>query len=259
MSDEQQEFTPEQIAEFQAYENYLADKAHKESSTAMYPVAGGVAGAGVGAASSALEGLTQIPDKIKASINGMGKSFASGAKEGMAAGDKWAQAIGGPGGATQDAAVANRAMQKSLTPAESAKYAVAREGLILPKGDVAKLTAEEALKNSTLKAKLAQMTGKLAPFAPAAGRALALGSAGYEAGDVMDRINKGQYGRAIVSGAGALGSLASMVPHPLTRGVGIGASMAAPAANMYLDKLARENPELAERLHFALGGLVNLR
>jgi hypothetical protein len=45
---------------------------------------------------------------------------------------------------------------------------------------------------------------------------------------------------AAIAGAGAVGSLASMIPHPLTKGVGTAVSMASPAALLVLDKMRQQ-------------------
>lgn len=64
-----------------------------------------------------------------------------------------------------------------------------------------------------------------------------LAGAGALGADAAVRASHGDYGRAIVSGLGALGSAASMVPHPLTRAVGTGAALLAPAINYGIDTL----------------------
>ncbi len=79
----------------------------------------------------------------------------------------------------------------------------------------------------------------------------ALAGAGT-AGEIQDAINRWEHGdklRAGISGLGALGSAASLVPYPLVRGIGTGAAMAAPAINTLIDKFyGREG--------YADGGMV---
>jgi hypothetical protein len=89
---------------------------------------------------------------------------------------------------------------------------------------------------------------------------LALAGTGAEYNDMRNRFEKGQYGRGVVSGIGALGSAATMIPHPGTKIVGGGTALAAPAINMILDRLMREQDE-KERMQAqqkANGGLVHL-
>jgi hypothetical protein len=274
MADTTQEFTPEQIEQFQAYENHLADKTHAEGSTSMYPAIGGGAGAAVGAAVGAGNVIAKGKNAAKELISAA-KAPASNATPG----DKWAKAIGGPGGVTQDIAVENRAMQHALTPKEAAEFKVAREGIILPKKEVdamakeaaaaeaaaAKLAAEKsaaeaaaaAAKAKTIPARLSAAAKTFGPAAPLIGPILALGSAGYDVGDVVDRGNKGQYGRAALSGLGALGGVAGVAaPHPIAKAIGTGVSLGAPMLNMYLDKKAQEYPEFFEKYNLAQGGTV---
>ena len=250
----EQKFTEEQIEKFKEYENYLADKEHQKTSTAAYPAVGGAAGAAAGAAIGGGQALSRVPKAIKEAISSAKAPAAEAAS--LTSGDKWAKAIGGPGGVDQDAAVKNRAMQRSLTPKEAAEFKVAREGIIVPNKVEAQLAKEAAVKNNKIPARIAKGVESLGPLAPIAGKSLALGSLGYEIGDVVDRSNKGEYGRAIVSGLGALGSGASMIPHPVTRIGGTAVATAAPFINMYLDKLAKENPETAEKYKFSEGGVV---
>jgi len=269
MADPTQQFTPEQIAEFQAYDNQLADKTHAEGATAMYPAIGGAAGATVGAAIGTGNALVKGKNAAKELIAAAKAPVASVVVEGapLTSGDKWAKAIGGPGGVNQDIAVQNRAMQKRLTPKEAAEFKVAREGIIVPNKTAVSLEKEAAAaeaaaaeaaaaKAKTIPARVAKGVEALGPIAPILGKGLALGSAGYDVGDVIDRSNKGQYGRGIVSGLGAIGSAATLAPNPIVKGLGMGVSLGAPMLNMYLDKKAQEHPEFFEKYNLAKGGTV---
>jgi hypothetical protein len=51
---------------------------------------------------------------------------------------------------------------------------------------------------------------------------------GAEGTEAVNRYNRGDYPGAAIAGMGALGSAASMVPHPLTRGVGTAAGVLSP-------------------------------
>lgn len=59
--------------------------------------------------------------------------------------------------------------------------------------------------------------------------------------EAMSRFNAGDTLGAGIAGVGATGSALSLVPHPMTRAVGTGLSMASPAALMVLDKMRRES------------------
>lgn len=82
---------------------------------------------------------------------------------------------------------------------------------------------------------------------------LDVGLQGY---DAANRGSEGQYGRALVSGLGALGGLGAMSRHPIVMPIGLAATTAAPFLNMYLDKKSKEHPELFKKLGLAQGGSV---
>lgn len=89
---------------------------------------------------------------------------------------------------------------------------------------------------------------------------LGRGLAGYGAGmgidDAITRFGTGQNIRGVVSGLGAAGDIAAMTRHPAAMALGTAAGVGAPFLNTYLDKLAEENPELANRIGLAEGGSV---
>lgn len=92
-------------------------------------------------------------------------------------------------------------------------------------------------------------------MATAGSRALgALGGldVGLQGTNAVEHAMKGQYGRAAVSGLGALGGAAALTRHPLLMPIGMGAAMAAPYLNEYLDSVAEKHPNL----HMADGGSV---
>ena len=70
---------------------------------------------------------------------------------------------------------------------------------------------------------------------PVIGPAIAGGSAGYDIADMIDRYEKGDTSGAVIKGIGGLGSLAAMVPHPLTRAVGTGLGLLSIPAGMAND------------------------
>ena len=77
------------------------------------------------------------------------------------------------------------------------------------------------------------------------------------ADETMQRWNKGQKGRAIISGLGAAGDIATMSRHPAAMALGTVAGVGAPMLNSYLDKWVEENPDLAAKLNLKTGGSVN--
>lgn len=92
---------------------------------------------------------------------------------------------------------------------------------------------------------------------------LAGAGAASEAADAYNRINRGDWGGAAISGLGALGSAASMLPFPPAKIIGGGLGMAAPALNYGIDYIKNKNKNPAvsvgrAQVHKA-GGLVYLR
>ena len=74
------------------------------------------------------------------------------------------------------------------------------------------------------------------PILNYAAKPLAIAGGIGEFQDAYNRYKHGDFGRAAVSAVGGLGSLATMVPHPATKMVGAGLSLAAPALNYAIDK-----------------------
>ena len=88
--------------------------------------------------------------------------------------------------------------------------------------------------------------GRKAMNIPVIGSGLTGALGGYSAvtqvEDAAQRFNQGDYLGAGISGVGALGSAAAVIPHPLTRGIGGGLAMAAPMANMIVDYMRQSSP-----------------
>lgn len=87
------------------------------------------------------------------------------------------------------------------------------------------------------------------PFGALGKGVIGLG-AGMQGADALNRWNEGDTSGAIISGLGALGTTASMLPHPVARIVGTGVGLGAEGLNMFLDKL-KNKPRMAD------GGLVD--
>ena len=75
---------------------------------------------------------------------------------------------------------------------------------------------------------------------------------GLQGTNAIEHGMKGEYGRALVSGLGALGGAAALTRHPLLMPIGMGAAMAAPYVNEYLDTVAAKHPDW----HMAGGGSI---
>ena len=89
----------------------------------------------------------------------------------------------------------------------------------------------------------AQTVGNVMGKIPVVPATLGGASAGYQGQEAFNRYQKGDMTGATVAGMGALGGLASMVPHPATRALGAAASTVSPAALAVLDKMRSMNQQ----------------
>jgi len=80
------------------------------------------------------------------------------------------------------------------------------------------------------------------------GRGLAGGSAAFQGVDAYNRMKSGDISGGVISGLGALGSAASMLPHPVARIGGTAIGVGAEALNAYLDSL-KKKPAMAKGGH----------
>ena len=87
----------------------------------------------------------------------------------------------------------------------------------------------------------AQAVGNVMGKIPVVPGTLGGASAGFQGQDAFNRYQKGDMTGATIAGVGALGGLASMVPHPATRALGATASTVSPAALAVLDKMRTMN------------------
>jgi hypothetical protein len=83
------------------------------------------------------------------------------------------------------------------------------------------------------------------------GRGLAGAGAGFQGVDAYNRLRSGDIPGGVISGLGALGSAASLIPHPISRIGGTAVGIGAEALNAYLDSL-KNKPAMAS------GGLANI-
>ena len=88
--------------------------------------------------------------------------------------------------------------------------------------------------------KATNIGGALLNSPPVRGALAGAGVAGLGQ-EAMSRLDAKDPVGAGIAGVGATGSALSLVPHPMTRAVGTGLSMASPAALMVLDKMRRES------------------
>lgn len=89
----------------------------------------------------------------------------------------------------------------------------------------------------------AQAVGNVMGRVPVVPGVLGGATAGYQGQEAFNRYQKGDMTGATIAGAGALGGLASMIPHPATRALGAAASTVSPAALAVLDKMRTMNQQ----------------
>lgn len=164
---------------------------------------------------------------------------------GLASGDKWStKVVGsmGPGGESVTEAARNYRIQQGLSPTETAQFKTNREGIILPnKTEAEQRMMQEARQKmlSERARRAAEATGRgmgvATDIAPRLMTGISAASAGYQGTDAYNRARSGDIPGAVMSGVGALGSMASMVPHPLTRGIGTALGIASPLALQVYD------------------------
>lgn len=158
----------------------------------------------------------------------------------LASGDKWSSKVVGsmgPGGESVTEAARNYRIQQGLTPTETAQFKTNREGIILPnKTEAEQRMMQEARQKmlSERARRAAEVTGRgvgvATDIAPRLMTGISAASAGYQGTDAYNRLRNRDIPGAVLSGVGALGSVASMVPHPLTRGIGTALGIVSPLA-----------------------------
>ena len=166
----------------------------------------------------------------------------------MASGDKWSSKVVGmmgPGGESVTEAARNYRIQQSLTPTETAQFKTNREGIVLPNKAEAEQRMMQEARQKMLTQKLKQgatAVGKgmnlATEIAPRLMTGLSAAGAGYQGTEAANRLfgeNRDIPG-GLISGVGALGSVASMAPHPLVRGIGTALGIASPLALEFYDR-----------------------
>ena len=178
----------------------------------------------------------------------------------LTSGDKWAKAIGGPGGETVEQAVENYRMRKNLAPGET----LLRSGIALPAGtnvrgaapssipniiqqEVAENAAREAVKSgskagiaSDWAARTPGILGKLLGAAGGAGAAYQ----GYEAlKGFREAQNAPETIQAILDMLSAAGSGATALPIPAAQLPGLALGLGIPAAGYVGRKISGALPD----------------
>lgn len=219
-------YTEEQMAAFEQYEKELEQynqeaksfKEHKDAGYDLYPAVGTAIGTAVPLTGAAASGVMNLGSKA---IDAMSSR--------PSAGERWGEAVGGPGGKTVDEAVRNREIAKTIKPGE----VVTKEGIIVPESAAPKPTPKvtpQAAKAAFNPEELdwLRRTGLLRKVLAGAGT-------GFDIGDAYKRYQQGDTTGAIISGLGALGYPVSKIPYPPAAAVGYGMMFGAPALNMYRD------------------------
>lgn len=165
---------------------------------------------------------------------------------------KYAQSQFGPGALIgKDQAAVQRLNQRNLGNLTKTAGQVRGAGVRLGGSQLAQAVPEKTIAQKVMSHVPEASKGVVKGTGTVLGRGLVGAGAGFDAVDAWNRAQAGDIPGAIVSGVGAIGGLASLVPHPIVKGVGTAVSMGAPALNMYLDQLKKEK----ER-GFAKGGSV---
>jgi hypothetical protein len=198
---------------------------------------GAVAGTAVGATQAGV-GLTK---KIADALDTVAQNRGAGATgvDANSPGQKYKKKTGyGRGsGYTVEDVVTDRERAKGhgkVSGKMSKMWGVPERGeslmdMLYRKQKTAEQLAKEAARN-----KMLDKIGFISKV-PVIGPAIAGGSAGYDIADMIDRYEKGDTSGAVIKGIGGLGSLAAMVPHPLTRAVGTGLGLLSIPAGMAND------------------------
>ena len=165
-----------------------------------------------------------------------------------------------------------------LIPVERAREIAAQEAAATkaaPKGSLAKRAISQ-FANPAYSADIANFAKGVydykLPFVGSmgslAGRGLVGAGAGIQGADAYNRHKMGDTTGSVISGIGALGTAANLIPHPAAKAIGTGVGLSAEAINAYRDAMRRGQiehgaPEDYERVDemgnaYAQGGLVHL-
>jgi hypothetical protein len=193
-------------------------------------LAGGAAGAASGVGEKLYKYGQESVSKVKPDMLISEEAMKNAAT--MTSGDKWAKAIGGPGGQDVSTAAKNYQMTKGLEGGET----LTKSGVILPPGAQAKLEADLETKGQKFSRKLtekyplyrkgveagkvmskgaAKVLSKLAPFTTTATGLIG----GSQIGESAERFKRGDIKGGLLSGtSGAANLIATQPFFPVARG-----------------------------------------
>jgi len=232
------EFTPEQEKEFEFRARYEQEQATakepKEQIDAATESTNQVLGGGLGAAAGAMAG--KLPERlgnmVRDPITGKWMAVENYARQ-MAQGKYY-------GGQNYNQ-VWDKIREFNLDPTQGPRL------------------EQEALANRTPAQKFVSKIPKplqgiaTAPMGVVGRGVVGLG-AGMQGADAMNRWDQGDTTGAVISGLGALGTAAAMIPHPIARVVGTGVGLGAEGLNMFLDSLKKK--KATPQAQYAHGGHV---
>jgi len=194
-------------------------------------------GAGLGASAGAVKSL--FPGAKGAQASAIAAGAPSVTSNANSPGAKWASKVVGrvaPGAESvaEQAQSWNRAKgQGPVTSRLNSRFGVTEPG------QIGKLSVQSVQAPGMAQKVVSGLedAGKFLTKHRILGGALAGAGAGFGGQEAVDRYKKGDYLGAGIAGAGALGSVASAIPHPLTRGIGTAVGMASPLALSLLDRI----------------------
>jgi len=210
---------------------YKAPEQDEASWISQHP---SLTGAGAGAASGIGEKLYKYGQESasKAKIDPLISEEAMKSAQTLTSGDKWATAIGGPGGKDVSTAAKNYQMTKGLEGGET----LTRSGIILPPGAKEKLEADLETTGQKISRKLtekyplykkgveagkvmskgaAKVLSKLAPFSTTATGLIG----GSQIGESAERFKRGDIKGGVLSGLSGAANIAATQPfNPVLRG-----------------------------------------
>ena len=199
--------------------------------------AGALAGATVGATQTGVNLTNKLSNYLES--NAQNKGAGASTVDDNSPGQKYKKKTGyGRGsGYTVEDVVTDRERAKGhgkVSGKMSKMWGVPERGESLMDMLYRKQKTAEQLAKEAARAKMLDKIGFISKV-PVIGPAIAGGSAGYDIADMIDRYEKGDTSGAVIKGIGGLGSLAAMVPHPLTRAVGTGLGLLSIPAGMAND------------------------
>jgi hypothetical protein len=161
---------------------------------------------------------TSVPEASAAYQRSKGQGKITGRQAQM-----WGPTGPGEPSSLIDRQLARSAQAEAAAAAEAAQKAAAQKAAAAPLKQVA------------------NVAGNVMASAPRATGALAGLGAMEGMQNASNRFRQGDVAGAAIAGAGGIGSLASMIPHPVTRAIGAGVGMSSPAALMVLDKMRQQS------------------